>query len=105
MRWYGEPKAKLEIDTGLGFLPIAWLQTAQVITGSPGIYQCDDSKCRRWYIIDTKAASGRRHYCPACSEDKRGAKREWARRNRRSIKRAQRKAAGPDETSEKTKTN
>lgn len=78
--YWDEDGPELKINYGFGFLPVAWFQLAQVISGASGIYKCDG--CKEFYIRTGKKAPARnrKNYCDSCSKDEhKVAKRLWAR--------------------------
>jgi hypothetical protein len=78
-----EGRPKMLIDTGLGFLRLAWLQIAQNLSGMKGIYKCD--ACAGYYIAERKPPDGRHHFCPSCGGARKlGSKKLWARSNRKT---------------------
>ncbi|MGQ9532560.1 MAG: hypothetical protein ACUVTQ_07120 [Desulfotomaculales bacterium] len=72
---------KITINTGLGFLNVAWLQVAQMISGRFSLCVCDG--CGRLYVrMGRKPQRGRYNFCPECGEGHKGSKRLWARNNK-----------------------
>jgi len=70
---------ELSVDSGFGFIGIAWFQVAQLLTGSRGIYVC--SGCAKPYVRRSKRPkSSTRNYCPDCGS--KAAKRDWIREKR-----------------------
>lgn len=58
----------LRLTTGLGFYWPLWLQVAQLVTQSAGVYVCDG--CGRPYVRQgRKPAKGRRNFCPSCGSE------------------------------------
>jgi hypothetical protein len=77
--WGDAPRARLAVQYGLGFVRLAWLQIAQLITHATGYSTC--ANCTRFFIWhDVKPPRGKNNYCEVCG--KRGAKKIWARSNR-----------------------
>ena len=72
-RWT-ENTLEMELCFGMGFLPVLWFQVAQAITGTSGVFICDG--CGLPYIrTGRKPQSGRRQFCPPCSEGGKGSRR------------------------------
>ena len=70
---------ELSVDSGFGFIGIAWFQVAQLLTGSSGVYVC--SGCAKPYVRKSKRPKpGTRNYCPDCGPT--AAKRDWSREKR-----------------------
>jgi hypothetical protein len=79
-------KLQMAVNTRWGFLPLVWLQLAQNITGSKGIYRC--SGCDKWFVpTKRKPPEGRNHFCESCGKNKSHAKRLWAHKERAKTKR------------------
>jgi len=77
LAWDNSPK--ITIDTGLGFLNVAWLQVAQMLTGKFSVCIC--SGCGRTYVRQGRIPQkGRKNFCDECGE--KAAKRLWWRENR-----------------------
>lgn len=70
----------LEWSAGFGFLPAVWMQLAQTVVGLRGVYTCDG--CGETFTRARQPQAGRRAYCQRCGKDKKGPKRDWARRAR-----------------------
>ena len=80
LRWY-ENSSELNLNPGFGFLPLVWMQVAQVMSGSKGLCRCDG--CGKYYVrFRRKPARGRHNFCEDCTEGGRGSKRIWAGANR-----------------------
>lgn len=79
LTWDAPDRPKLEFSTGFGFLGLAWVQVAQVITAQKALYTC--AGCGRPFVRSKKIAPGRLTFCPDCSENSKGSKKMWARRN------------------------
>ncbi len=71
-----------------GFFPLVWLQLAQNITGSKGIYRC--AACDKWHIPTRKPREDKRNYCLSCQTNKSGPKKVWKRDSDRSKREASR---------------
>ncbi len=77
--WDEAPRARLAIQYGLGFLRIAWLQTAQLLTRATGYSTCTD--CGRFFVWhDLKRPEGKNNFCEDCGD--KGRKKIWARKHR-----------------------
>lgn len=83
---WDKEEPKLEIRYGFGIIPIVWLQLAQALSESSGIYLCNG--CKKYYVREGKApAKGRYNFCEECAKHKhRIAKRLWVRNKRKKIK-------------------
>lgn len=86
LKWDTPGNPKLEFTTGFGFLSVLWVQVAQVLAGQRAMYTC--AACGRPFIRSRRIPSGRRAYCPNCSENGKGSKRLWYRENRSPVGRS-----------------
>jgi hypothetical protein len=60
----------LELNTGLGFVPALWQETAGLLAGGRAIAVC--SNCSRPYVRHQRAAkAGQRNYCGSCGRSAR----------------------------------
>jgi hypothetical protein len=66
---------KLAVESGWGFIRAAWLQVAQLISGTKNLYICDN--CGVAYERKREAKRGQHHFCPTCGAGGKGSKRLW----------------------------
>jgi hypothetical protein len=79
LRWY-EKSPEFSLNSGFGFLPLVWMQVAQVLSGARSVSRCDG--CEKWYVrTRRKPARGRNNFCDDCSKGARGSKKIWARKH------------------------
>ena len=81
-------KIQMAVNSRWGFFPLVWLQLAQNITGSKGIYRC--AACNKWYIPTRKPREDKLSYCFSCQRNKSGSKRIWKRASDRLKREASR---------------
>ncbi len=85
VHWYKEETARLDWDIGLGFLQLAWMQVALIVTNTKAFIRCDG--CQEYYQRQgNQPSAGRNNFCPRCGKGKRGAKRLWASKSRKLSK-------------------
>lgn len=81
LSWEGVKAApQFALETGLGFVPAAWLAVSMKIASGRGLYTC--SSCGRPFISEgRKRKDGLQAFCPEHSEGGRGSKKLWAQRH------------------------
>jgi hypothetical protein len=86
--WLTWDSTRLQIEPGSGFIRAVWQMIAQLASRSRAVYQCAD--CGEACVLPQgarKRPSGRRNYCAACAENRRGTKKLVAREHRGLLRR------------------
>jgi hypothetical protein len=78
--WWEDEQAPFTTVMSEGLPGVLAHQLIVAITSPEGVSRCDG--CGEPYMPLRRPRSDRKHYCPACAEGSRAAKREWWRANR-----------------------
>ena len=70
----------MRMASPIGFLPVVWMEMAQILSGGKGLYECPS--CHVFFTPKRRPRTGQPPYCDPCKQGNKGSSKLYQRRRR-----------------------